>query len=190
MDATAERGGRLLATLQRLLESPAADLNVALSHAADAVADALRADKVDAFVHDPMRDSLVAVGVSHQPLSGLERRLGLDVLPLANGGRVVHVFNTGETFTTGRLDQDVDELRGVREAMKIKSKIGVPLEIGGKRRGMMMIASLQPEFFDQDDVRFAESVRAGWAAWRTAPNWSRRSLVTRTSRAGARSPKS
>jgi signal transduction histidine kinase len=149
---------RLLDTLQRLLEAPAADLTVALSHAADAIAQALNADKVDAFLYDPGRDSLVAVGVSHQPLSGLQQRLGLDVLPLTNGGRVVHVFQTGVTFMTGRLDQDREELRGVREAMAIRSKLGVPLEVAGQRRGVIMIASLQPHFFTPEDARFAESV--------------------------------
>ncbi len=38
----------MLETLQRLLEIPAADLKVALSHACDAVGAALDADKVDA----------------------------------------------------------------------------------------------------------------------------------------------
>src|SRR5688572_32155087 len=64
---------------------------------------------------------------------------------------------------TGRLDQDEAELPGVKQALKIKSKLGVPLEIGGKRRGMMMIASLKPDFFTAEDVRFAESV-GHWAA--------------------------
>ncbi len=150
--------GRLLDTLERLLQSPAADLQIALSHAADAVAEALRADKVDAFLYDPSRDSLVAVGTSNQPLSALQRRLGLDVLPLTNGGRVVHVFKTGATFVSGHLDQDMEELRGVREGMGIKSKVGVPLHVNGERRGMVMIASLQPEFFSPEDARFAEIV--------------------------------
>ena len=159
MAARSENGrGRLLDTLERLLQSPAADLRIALSHAADAVAEALRADKVDAFLYEPSRDSLVAVGTSNQPLSGLQRRLGLDVLPLSNGGRVVHVFNTGATFVTGHLERDMEELRGVREGLRIRSKIGVPLHVSGERRGLVMIASLQPEFFAPEDVRFAEIV--------------------------------
>ncbi len=80
---------RLLETLERLLELPAADLQVTLTHATDLVARALAADKVDAFLYDPARDSLVAISSSNQPLSALQRRHGLDVLPLANGGRVV-----------------------------------------------------------------------------------------------------
>lgn len=41
---------------------------------------------------------------------------------------------------TGQLDRDMTELPGVREALKIRSKLGVPLDIGGERRGMRMIA--------------------------------------------------
>ena len=158
MERSEHSHGRLLDTLERLLQSPAADLQIALTHAADAVAAGLRADKVDAFLYDPSRDSLVAVGTSNQPLSALQRRLGLDVLPLTNGGRVVHVFKTGATFVTGQLDRDMEELRGVREGMKIRSKVGVPLHVNGERRGMVMVASLQPEFFAPEDVRFAEIV--------------------------------
>jgi two-component system OmpR family sensor kinase len=155
--------GPVVETLEKLLALPSADLKVALSHATDVVAEALRADKVDAFIYDPTRDSLVAIGTSNQPLSALQRKLGLDVLPLTNGGRVVYVFKTGETFHTGRLDKDNEELRGVREALGIRSKIGVLLQVGESRRGMMMIASQKPDFYSAEDVRFAEAV-ARWVS--------------------------
>lgn len=148
----------LLETLERLLEIPAADLKTALSHACDAVAAAVDADKVDAFLYDVERDSLVALGSSNQPLSAKQRRHGLDVLPISNGGRVVRVYQTGETFVTGRLEDDEHELRGIKEALQIRSQIGVPLQVGGKRRGMMMIASLRADAFKTHDVTFAQAV--------------------------------
>lgn len=154
---------RFLATLVKLLETPAAELRSALTHACNAVAEALDADKVDAFLLDETKETLVALGTSTQPLSSLQKKIGLDVLPIANGGRVVWVFQTGKTFVTGRLDEDPEELRGVKVGLKIKSKIGVPLEVGGRRRGMMMIASLKPDFFRPADVQFAESV-GRWVA--------------------------
>ncbi len=162
MDQKTASPQRLLELLEALLRLPAGDLKTTLDHVGNLVAEATGADKIDAFVYDAPRDSLVAVGTSTQPLSALQRQLGLDVLPVSNGGRVVHVYKTGETFITGRLDQDEQELRGVREGLKIKSKLGVPLDIGGRRRGMMMIASLKPDFFTAEDARFAESV-AHWA---------------------------
>lgn len=149
---------RLLETLRRLLEIPAVDLTSALVPAADAVAEGLAADKVDAFLYDEARDSLVAVGVSRQPLSELQQRLGLDVLPVSNGGRVAHVFTTGRTFTTGKLDEDSEELRGVREGLRVRSTLGVPLVVAGKRRGVLMIASQEPDHFTQEDIGFAEFV--------------------------------
>jgi two-component system, OmpR family, sensor kinase len=148
----------LLLTLERLLAIPAANLKTALSTACDAVAAALNADKVDAFLYDSERDCLVAEGSSNQPLSAKQIRHGLNVLPLSNGGRVVDVYQTGKTFVTGHLDDDMEELRGVRELLQIRSKIGVPLSVGGKRRGMMMIASLRHEAFKAEDVSFAEAV--------------------------------
>ena len=158
MDPATSVPQRQLDLLKALLRIPGADPRTTLTHAADLVAAATSADKVDAFVYDAGRDSLNAVGTSTQPLSALQRQLGLDVLPLSNGGRVVYVYKTGKTFLTGRLRDDADELRGVKEGLQIQSKIGVPLEIGGTRRGMMMIASRKPDFFNAEDARFAESI--------------------------------
>jgi two-component system OmpR family sensor kinase len=154
---------RQLDILEALLRIPGENARATLTHVCDVVAATTGADKVDAFLYDPARDSLVAVGTSTQALSMLQRQLGLDVLQLSNGGRVVHVFKTGQTFITGALDQDADELKGVKEALRIRSKLGVPLEWGGERRGMMMIASLKPDYFGAEDVRFAESL-GRWAA--------------------------
>ena len=158
MDHATSVPQRQLDLLEALLRITGADPRTTLTHAADLVAAATSADKVDAFVYDAGRDSLNAVGTSTQPLSALQRQLGLDVLPLSNGGRVVYVYKTGKTFLTGRLRDDADELRGVKEGLQIQSKIGVPLEIGGTRRGMMMIASRKPDFFNAEDARFAESI--------------------------------
>jgi two-component system OmpR family sensor kinase len=154
---------RHLAVLQALLAAPSGGMQNALTHAADAIARAFDADKVDAFLYDETRDSLVAFGVSMQPLSNLQRSLGLDVLPLSNGGRVVHVYKTGEVFHTGNLLGDPDELRGVKEGLRIQSKVGAPLEIGGRRRGMIMVASLAADFFTEEDAAFVQSA-AHWVS--------------------------
>jgi two-component system OmpR family sensor kinase len=149
---------RQLDLLEALLRIPAGNLQATLSHVSDLVAGATGADKIDAFLYDRARDSLVAVGSSTQPLSALQRQLGLDVLPLSNGGRTVSVFKTGETYVNGRIDEDTDELRGIKEALAVRSEIGVPLELGGERRGMLMVASQKPDFFTADDARFLEMV--------------------------------
>lgn len=152
---------RRVELLEQLLRLPAGDLKATLSHASDLIAEVSGADKIDAFLYDAGRDSLVAVGSSTQPLSQKQRQLGLDVLQISNGGRVVQVYKTGETYLNGRVDQDMGELPGIRDALQIRSKLGVPLMIGGERRGMMMLASLRHDFFSEEDARFMETV-APW----------------------------
>ncbi|MFN2645224.1 MAG: ATP-binding protein [Burkholderiales bacterium] len=152
---------RLLDVLEQLLQLPAGELKETLSLVSDVLAHASGADKVDAFLYDASRDSMVAVGTSTQPLSMLQRQYGLDILPLSNSGRTVQVFNTGETYLSGRVDEDACELPGIRHALKVKSNLGVALDVGGERRGMIMLASLQQDFFTAEDARFMETV-ARW----------------------------
>jgi two-component system OmpR family sensor kinase len=150
--------GQLLATLQRFMEIPGANVQVSLGQAVNLVAELMAADKVDAFLHDPTRDSLVAVGTSQQPLSELQKKHGLDVMPVANGGRAVDVFRGGRTYASGHVEDDADELKGVREALGIRSEIGVPIAVNGAIRGTLMVASRTPGRFQSNDVRFVESV--------------------------------
>jgi two-component system, OmpR family, sensor kinase len=152
---------RLLHVLEGLLRIPAGDMRSTLVHVCDLIAAATGADKMDAFLYDPSRDSLVAVGTSNQPLSALQRKLGLDVLALSNGGRTVQVYKDGKTYLNGNVGQDTDELKGVKEALGIKSEIGVPFDVGGERRGMLMAASQKPDYFTAEDARMAETV-ARW----------------------------
>jgi two-component system OmpR family sensor kinase len=154
---------RMLATLEQLLAVDVADLESALTQSCDLVAEALSADKVDAFLYQPSKDTLVALSTSQQALSALQKKLGLDVLPISNGGRAVSVYQTGETFVTGALDEDAGELKGIRQALAIRSEIGVALKVNGKPRGMMMIASQQKDFFSSEDVAFAEAI-VRWVA--------------------------
>jgi two-component system, OmpR family, sensor kinase len=171
---------RLLDVLEQLFQIPGADLKATLLHVSDVLARVSGADKVDAFLYDGARDSLVAVGSSTQPLSMLQRELGLDVLPVSNGGRVAQVFKTGQTFRCARTDEDREELPGIRDALKVKSHLGVPLEVGGERRGVVLLASLHPDFFTEDDARFMETV-ARWVSMAT----HRAELAEQISRAAA-----
>jgi len=67
---------RLLHTLERLLAVEATDFRGALDQAAQLVADALAAEKVDAFILDPTVETLVAIGVSDTPLGRRQQALG------------------------------------------------------------------------------------------------------------------
>lgn len=149
---------RLLEILEGLLRIPAGDLQSTLIHACDLIAAATGADKIDAFLYDASRDSLVAVGTSNQPLSALQRKLGLNVLSISNGGRSVEVYRTGRLFLHGDVQNDSGEVKGLREALGIQSHLGVPFEVGGERRGVLLAASQKPDFFTAEDARMAETV--------------------------------
>jgi hypothetical protein len=86
----------LLETLQRLLAIQATEMRPALTEAATLIAEALAADKVDMFLYQADSDSLVALGTSTTPMGKRQHELGLDRLPLANGGRAADAFGTGE----------------------------------------------------------------------------------------------
>jgi two-component system OmpR family sensor kinase len=149
---------RLLATLERLLAIEATEMRTALGHAAQLVAEALGADKVDAFVHDPATDTLVAVGVSDTPMGHRERAIGMDRLPLANGGRTVEVFLTGQPYVVANADQDSGELIGIVQGLGVRSTLAAPLLVAGERRGVFLAASSQADFFSTRDIHFLEAV--------------------------------
>ena len=151
-------GNRLLATLERLLAIDETDLHGALDRACQMVAEALGADKVDAALYDASTETLVAAGTSHTPMGRKQHAIGMNRLPVANGGREVDVFLTGVPYATGQADQDPGQLRGMTEGLGIRSAIMVPLEVAGTRRGVFLASSTQPNFFAEDDIRFLEAV--------------------------------
>src|SRR5690348_14119126 len=97
--ATAER--KLLDVLERLLSLPGRTLSETLDEASHLVGEALDADKVDVFLYDAASDSLVAAGTSRTAMGRRQHAIGLDRLPLANGGPTVRVFKTGQSRQTG-----------------------------------------------------------------------------------------
>ncbi len=83
---------RLLATLERLLAITAPTLRDTLQDASDALAEALQAEKTDAFLYDRASDSLVALGTSQTPLGQRQRALALHRQPLSQGGSAVWTY--------------------------------------------------------------------------------------------------
>src|SRR5438477_1198691 len=145
---------RLLLTLERLLEIQPTGLKSAMDQAASLIAEVLGTDKVDAFLHDQETATLVAVGASNTPMARQQHALGLDRQALANGGRAVEVFQTGQPHLNGQVDKDPDELIGVRRALGVKSQVGVPLDVAGARRGVLAAQSNQSDFFSDRDLHF------------------------------------
>ncbi|MDP9381542.1 MAG: HAMP domain-containing histidine kinase [Chloroflexota bacterium] len=152
---------KLRDTLEKLLGIRATDMRGALNEASDLVSSAVGADKVDAFLHDLSIHSLVAVGSSDSPMARRQRDLGIDRQPIANGGRAIAVFETGEPYITGRADEDPEVPLGYTQGMGIRSIIAVPMEVGAERRGVLEADSSQPDAFSPDDLSFLGAV-ARW----------------------------
>lgn len=151
----------LLKLLQELLDLPALDPGQALTAGASSVARSLGCEKADVFLFDERRSSLAAIGTSVTPLGELQRKLGLDVLPLAQGGRSVEVYVTGRPHVNGHVETDEAELRGLVRDLGIRSQIAVPIRIAGVRRGVLSVVSQRPEHFGPDDLPTLELV-ANW----------------------------
>lgn len=155
------RPDRLLTTLERLLAIEAIAVKPALKQAAQLLSDALCAEKVDIFFHEPATNSLLALGSNDSPMSQRQKALALDRLPIANGGRMVEVFSRGISFLSEYLDEDPEELRGMRisepEGMGIVSLIAARIDMRGEPRGVLMAASGMHTFFTQQDLRFLEA---------------------------------
>ncbi len=152
---------RLLDVLQRLMAIEALELSGALTAASDMVNAAFSADKTDAFFLDPKTQTLVALGTSETPMGNLQRSLGLHVLPVANGGRTVECFLTGEPYFTAHADQDPGVLKGIKEALGVRTMVAAPIEVAGERRGVLVLCSATPAFWDEGVVDFVRTV-AGW----------------------------
>jgi hypothetical protein len=52
-----------------------------------------------------------------------QHALGLHVLPVANGGRMVEVFELGTFRHAGRVEQDTQELGGIRVGLGVRSEM-------------------------------------------------------------------
>jgi two-component system OmpR family sensor kinase len=152
---------RLLWTLEHLLGIEVAGLDDALAEATDRIAVALGADKVDAFLYAPSIDTLVAAGTSNTPMGHRQHALGLDRLPVSNGGSAAKVFTTGEDYLTGHSEDDPNELPGIVHSLGVRSTVSTPLVVSGERRGVLMVTSATPEFFGEGDLRFLRAV-AHW----------------------------
>lgn len=152
---------RLLATLERLLQLDATDVTGTLNAAAQLVGEALSADKVDAFLYHPENQTLQVAGLSETPMSRHEVAIGLDRLAIADGGRLVEVFETGIPFSTGHADRDPLISKGITQRLGARSLIAVVLEIGGERRGLLQVVSAREEAFSEQDQAFFVAV-ATW----------------------------
>jgi DNA-binding CsgD family transcriptional regulator len=151
----------MLCLLEALHGIRAPELEQVLEEAAAHVAAAFGSGLADVFVFQPDVTSLVALGTSPTPLGRRQRALGLDRLPLVNGGRAVATFRTGVPHLTGRADLDSDELRGLVEGLGVRSVATCAIQVCGERRGVLSVSSVAPDTFRERDLRALGAV-ASW----------------------------
>jgi two-component system, OmpR family, sensor kinase len=151
---TERSGAASFHTLQRLLAIPATSLKESLNQAADLISEVMTADKIDAMMYEPEIESLVALGTSNTPMGRRQHDIGMNRLPLANGGREVEVFQTGEPYHSGTAKADPGMLLGVTDGLGAQSVIAVPLDIAGTRRGVLMALNSRQDHFVADDLAF------------------------------------
>ncbi|MDQ3811995.1 MAG: GAF domain-containing protein, partial [Chloroflexota bacterium] len=138
---------RLLLVLERLLGLELGDFSAAMAQAAQQVAEVLVADKVDVFFYAPAEQALIAEGTNDSAMARRQRALGLDHLPLARGGRTVHVFQTGESYRAERAERDPVELPEIIDQLRVRSLLAVPLQIAGTPSGVLVASSSRPAAF-------------------------------------------
>lgn len=153
----------VLTLLERLRQVGPVDVQGALQHATDILASVYIADKVDAFLYDPRQEMLVTLGTSRTPLGQRQHELGLNRLPLSRGGRVAWVFQERRPYRSGRVEDDGFELEGVRRDLGIRSTIAVPLDLQSGECGVLLVSSVQPEYFAESDLQLLQFV-AYWIA--------------------------
>jgi len=150
--------GRLLTTLERLLEIDATDLKVTLDQASQMIAEALDSDKVDVFLYEPASDTLVALGTSDTPMGRQQHASGLNRMPLANGGPGVKTFQSGASYVSGRIDRDPDAIKGMVQTLGVRSEMDCALDVDGDRRGIVHVSSQSEDAYSDRDLRFLEAV--------------------------------
>lgn len=150
---------RALELLERLLALEALDLQSAFQHAAQGIAEALEADKVDVFVREG--DFLVALGTSDTTMGRLERQLGLDRLPVDRSGLLGRAYSGGKSYVCPRTADVSDELPELLEQLGVHSTIAAPVRHGRSVVAVVLASSATPGYFRPADLRFLEAV-AGW----------------------------
>lgn len=158
---TTERQEQLLTMLEHLLELPVHAIDAALHQVVQQSTEVLTVDKMDIFFLDSSNETLVARYISDTPLGKRQQAIGMDRLPLANGGRTVEVFLTGVPCFNNHVSEDAEELMGVKVGLGVQSQIATVFKVQTRHRGVMLVTSQTADFFSPQDMHFLEAI-ARW----------------------------
>jgi signal transduction histidine kinase len=73
------------------------------------------------------------------------------------------VYQTGQSYYTPQADQDPQMVRGVVEALGVRSYLAVPLRPNGQVIGVLAAESAHPDRFNEEERQFFEAA-ARWVA--------------------------
>jgi DNA-binding CsgD family transcriptional regulator len=157
-----------LRTLNRLIALEAADLPFILRVTANELTVALPADNVDVLLYEPTSRALVAFTSSDTPLARAQRALGLNRLPLADGGRAAIVFQTNTAYVSRDVAQDTASPPAVSQQLHVGSALFAPLRLH-RRRGVLVASSTTVNRFAGQDLDYLMTVSRllGLLGWST-----------------------
>jgi two-component system OmpR family sensor kinase len=138
-----------LRTLERLITLDTADLLVALRTTANELLQALPAAHLDVLLYEPTARALVALATTDTPLGAVQRALGLNRHPLADGGRAVVVFRTNTAYLSQDITEDPNALPVFSQQLHIRSALFVPLQLH-HNRGVLVASSTLGRFTGED----------------------------------------
>jgi transcriptional regulator with XRE-family HTH domain len=157
-DGEPAKSAALLYTLERLIAIDETEPRKVLCQASSMIAEVMSAEKVDAFMFDPVSECLVAAGTSDTPMGRKQQELGLDRIPTNRHSREAEVYESGRSYLTGHGEEDPNMTAGFVEQLGVRSLVLVALNVAGERRGILAGASSRADQFSIYDLRFFDSV--------------------------------
>jgi DNA-binding CsgD family transcriptional regulator len=142
---------------------PIAPLQTMFDTASAIVVEAIGADALDTLLYDAPSESLIAVRAPRSQMARLERTIGVDRLPLRDGGLAVRVFQDGSSFRTGHRDTEPDERLDIAIALESRSGVLSRIQVGNEVFGVLDAHALSSNRFtaaDQDILEAAARVVA------------------------------
>ncbi len=136
---------------------PTAPLQTVFDAASAIIVKAVGADALDIFLYDASSESLIAVRAPRSPMGRLERAIGVDRLPLPDGGLAVRVFRDGASVRTGHRDTEPEERRDIATALESRSGVLSRMQVGNQAVGVLDAHAGSPNHFTAADQEFLEA---------------------------------
>ncbi|MEO7910437.1 MAG: ATP-binding protein [Roseiflexaceae bacterium] len=159
-----ERRTQLIRLLHTIAAIPASESTEELAHTiTDQLCAIMHAEIASIFLHSAATDELITFGSSDTPLGRLQHERGLDHIPLATSGPLLHVLQNDAPLLGGSAAHLA--ALPISSVATIQSVLIVPLRVEQTCEGLVMLAATKAEAFSEDDLSFLTfiSVRLSYA---------------------------